>query len=148
MEAGSAAGQVVGGLVGRELWEEGECGLRRQGVWAGMQQGLISCVHKRACKCVSKAGWLDRRSAASPPWGWINSRCTQAILWKSGGSGQKFDLHDFMCLFVFLLLIPDRGGEEEKKTETNMDVREKHQSAASCMLLDWGPNLQATQCSD
>ena len=34
----------------------------------------------------------------------------------------------------------ERGREREM--ERNIDVREKHQSLASCMCSDWGPNPQ------
>ena len=47
--------------------------------------------------------------------------------------------HLMICL---LILEREEGGEREKEGERNIDVREKHQSVASCMRPDQGSNPQ------
>ena len=46
----------------------------------------------------------------------------------------------FLILFIYLFL--ERGERREKERERNIDVRERHQSVASCMCPDWGLNTQ------
>ena len=45
---------------------------------------------------------------------------------------------------IFFLL--GRGAERENERERNMDVREKHRSAASCTPLDQAPNPHPGMC--
>ena len=40
------------------------------------------------------------------------------------------------------MLIDFRERGRDREMERNIDVREKHQSLASCMCSDWGPNPQ------
>ena len=46
------------------------------------------------------------------------------------------------------MLIDLEGGHgREGEWERNIDVREKHQSVASCLHPDWGQNLQPRRVS-
>ena len=54
----------------------------------------------------------------------------------------------FFFFFSFFLnphpnmFIDFRERGRDREMERNIDVREKHQSLASCMCSDWGPNPQ------
>ena len=85
-----------------------------------------------------------------------------SILCSVGPEQYGFELHRFTytqiffnkyckCIFLFLMVLHflkilficlDRGEGREVGRERNTDVREKHQSVASCMLPNRGPGPQ------
>ena len=78
-------------------------------------------------------------SGSLPLWLWW-----QCMVWKRKQCTRKISqfnnhrwIRSFFKIFFFSLIL-ERGGGREKERERNINVREKHQSTASCMY----PNLQ------